>query len=343
MTNKLFLISIVLNLTFVFSFKPNQAEQKEKTDSTFLQSTIRFDNSSLKKIVLYPETILDNPQYFWDNDPAYKLYKLWHQFVSYPIDMEQWKKNLQSYVDIPNNERNQNSQLMISQNRLNKEKIDYFNKRAVPYLYTFLPKDCPPIDATIYFTTAIMPNGFQMGNDVVIYGENSDKENLFIHELFHRCQRACETISDKNESKNPELDQIYLLLWIEGTATYAGYKALSEFPSVDPLLQNDYKLLEDTTNIIRLRHKLNELYESIASNLIDKKELQNELIQTGIMDRAFYIVGFDMASEIDDKLGRDVLKETLLHGPGYFVQKYNSVVSDADKIIDLYSIGKIKY
>ena len=51
----------------------------------------------------------------------------------YPIDMEQWKKNLQSYADISNNERNQNSQLMISQNRLNKEKIDYFNERAVPY------------------------------------------------------------------------------------------------------------------------------------------------------------------------------------------------------------------
>ncbi|HSO88414.1 MAG TPA: DUF5700 domain-containing putative Zn-dependent protease [Draconibacterium sp.] len=343
MTNNLFLVLILLNLTFVFSLEARQAEQKEKTDSTFLQSTIRFDNSSLKKIVLYPETILDNPQSFWDNDPAYKLYKLWHQFVSYPVDMEQWKKNLQSYVDIPNNERHQNSQLIISQKSLNKEETDYFNERAIPYLYSFLPKDCPPIDATIYFTTAILPNGFQMGNDVVIYGENSDKENLFIHELFHRCQRACETISDKKESNNPELDQIYLLLWIEGTATYAGYKALYEFQAVDPLLQNDYKLLEDTMNIIQLRNKLNVLYESKASNLINKNELQTKLIQTGIIDRAFYIVGFDMASVIDDKLGRDVLKETLLHGPDYFIQKYNSVVSDADKIFDFYSIGKIQY
>jgi len=340
MINKLLVVSFVLTFSLAFPLRAQQVEQNEITNRTFLQSTIRFDNSSLKKIVLDPEGILDDPTNFWDNDSAYRLYKDWHQMVSYPIDMDSWKKNLQSFVVIPKEDRPQYSQLMLSEYMLNKDKTDDFNKRAIPYLYSFLPKDCPSIDATIYFTTAIMPNGFQMNNDIVIYGENSDKENLFIHELFHRCQRACETISVRKNPGNPELDQLYLLLWIEGTATYVGYKALAEFPSVDPLLQNDYRLIGDTLSIISLRQKLNSLFDSIAGNSIDKNELQGKLIQTGVVERTFYIVGFDMASTIDEKLGREALKETLLNGPKDFIQKYNSLVNDNLKIVDLYSMTR---
>jgi len=336
MKNKLLLI--LLSCTLVFSLTAQQVNQDGKTDRTFLQSKIRFDNSSLKKIVLEPEFILSNPKTFWENDSAYILYRLFSQFISFPIDMNQWKSSLQTFADTPEDDRYNNAQLVLSQKVLTDEEIANFNNRAIPCLYSFLPKNCPAINATIYFTTAIQLNGFQMDNDVVIYGENSDKENLFIHELFHRCQRACKTISDYDETKSPDLDQIYLFLWVEGTATYVGYNALYEFPSIDPLLMKDYNLLKDSISIIQLRQKLNDLYLSIANNSIDKSELQEKMIQIGVMERAFYIVGFSMALTIDEKLGREALKETLLHGPDYFIQKYNSLVDDDYKIVDLYSM-----
>lgn len=338
MIKKTFFMPILLNFMLIISLSAQTEEGIGKSDNTFLQSTIKFDNSSLKKIVLEPEFILNNPKTFWENDSAYKFYKQWHQQISYPIDMNQWKKELQPFVETPEDVRFNNKQLILSKSALNQEKIKEFNNRAIPYLYSFLPSNCPQIDATIYFTTAIQPNGFQMGNDVVIYGENADKENLFIHELFHSCQRACKPISDYEDTQTPDLDQIYLLLWIEGTATYVGYKALDKFPSVDPLLKKDYELLDDTISITNLRQKLNSFYSSIANNSLDKNELQGKMIQIGVMERAFYIVGFSMASTIDEKLGREALKETLLHGPDYFIKKYNSLVDSDYKIVDLYSM-----
>jgi len=332
------LISIVISYIISFSLKAQQYNQEEKEDSSFLQSTIRFENSSLEEIVLHPDSVLADPDAFWANDSAYQLYKLWHQFVSIPIDMDKWKERMRPLVNTPIKERNKNSQLMLSRNMLKKEKE--FNEKAIPFLYSFLPKNCPPINPTIYFTTAILTSGFQMENDVVIYGENADKENLFIHELFHRCQRACSTISGKNESKDTELDQIYFFLWIEGTATYVGYKALEEFPSVDPLTQNDYKLFEDSLNISRLREKLNEVLKkapSLVGTETGQEELRNNLMQVGGMDRAFYIVGCYMAATIDEKLGRDALKETLINGPQYYLQKYNSLVDEKLKVFDLYA------
>ena len=343
------IISFFLSSTRAFSQKEQgtssttleaqPGNQGKGGHGSFLESTIRFDNSSLKKIVLYPESIVAAPEAFWESDSAYHLYKLWHQFASLPIDMDRWKKDLQPFINTPDSERCKNSQLVISQKMMNKEKIDDFNKRAIPYLYSFLPKDCPPIHATIYFTTAIMLNGFTM-NDLVIYGENSDKENLFIHELFHRCQRACGTIAEKNDSKDAELDRIYSILWTEGTATYVGFNALKEFPNVDPLLQRDYKFLKDTTKINQLRQSLNELFKDIpilAKNTKDQNEIQKRVIQIGFVDRAFYIVGCNMAATLDKKLGRDAFREILLHGPKYFIQKYNSLVDSEHMIFDLYN------
>ncbi|MBK7103805.1 MAG: hypothetical protein IPH62_00775 [Ignavibacteriae bacterium] len=315
-----------------------QLENKDAANEiSFLQSRIKFDNSSLKKIVLDPETVLNNSESFWENDSAYKLYKLWHQQASFPINMDQWKNSLKSFLEVPLNERQNNAQLMLSSQVLENE--NHFEERAIPFLYSFLPENCPSINATIYFTTAIIPNGFQIRNDLVIYGENADKENLIIHELFHRCQRACKILS-KSDSLNNELDQIYLLLWAEGTATYIGYKALEKFPNVDPLLQKDYQLLENEKSVKNLFAKLNNFYRDIPNLLKTPMEMQKNLIQIGVMERAFYMVGCKMASQIDNKLGRNAFKELFLHGPKHFIQTYNSLVGEEEKIFDLYSVNK---
>jgi hypothetical protein len=312
--------------------------QEEKSKCPCLQSRIRFDDSSIEKLVLHPEDVLANPDLFWASDSAYQLVKLWHQEVSLPIPMEQWKGWVQKLKNRSAEEREKNTQLIAVKSMIKKEKE--FNDKAIPYICSFLPKDCPTISTTIYFTTAIMASGFQMGNDIVIYGENADKDNLLIHELFHKGQRACQSMSDENVSKDSTLNQFYINLLIEGTATYVGYKALKEFPNVDPLIQNDYRFLQDANTLNRLREKLNEILKKVPSLVgteAGQKELRDSLWQVGSTDRAFYVVGWYMAKTIDEKLGRDALVETILKGPRSFLRTYNSLVDERLWVLDLYT------
>jgi hypothetical protein len=291
--------------------KSQQIFQKEKLQCNCLQSKIRFDNSSLEKIVIHPEEILNNPDSFWMSDSAYQLVKLWHQRVSLPIPMDQWKTWIQSFKDISVEERKNNSQLVASRNMLKKEKE--FNEKAVLYLCSFLPKDCP-INTTIYFTTAIMASGFQMGNSIVIYGAKG--------------------------SKTFTLNQIYSDLQNEGMATYVGYRALFEFPNYDPdPKRNDYGFLQDTLIFERLHDLLNTVLKKVPSLLeteSGQKEVQDTLWQIGSMDRAYYVIGCYMAKVIDEKLGRQALVETISTGPQSFLHKYNSLVDDKLKVFDIF-------
>ena len=317
--------------------KSQQINQKEKLQCDCLQSKIRFDNSSLEKIVIHPEEILNNPDSFWISDSAYQLVKLWHQRVSLPIPMDQWKTWIQSFKDISVEEREKNSQLIASRNMLKKEKE--FNEKAVLYLCSFLPKDCP-INTTIYFTTAIMASGFQMENSIVIYGANSDKDNLFIHELFHQGFDRYKPINLEKGSKNFTLNQIYNDLQNEGMATYVGYRALYEFPNYDPdPKRDDYGFLQDTLIFERLHDLLNTVLKKVPSLLETEKgqkELQDTLWQIGSMDRAYYVIGCYMAKVIDEKLGRQALVETISTGPQSFLHKYNSLVDDKLKVFDIF-------
>jgi hypothetical protein len=251
--------------------------------------------------------------------------------------MDKWKGWVEKYKNRPVEEREKNAQLIAVKSVIKKE--EEFNEKAIPHICSFLPKDCPSISTTIYFTTAIMANGFQMGNNVVIYGENADKDNLLIHELFHKGQRACESMIYENGSKDTTLNQIYINLQIEGTATYVGYKALKEFPSVDPLLRKDYEFLGDTGIIGRLREKLNEVLKkapSLVGTEAGQKEIRDSLWQVGSTGRAFYVVGCIMARTIDEKLGRDALIETITKGPQAFLQTFNSLVNEKLWVFDLY-------
>jgi hypothetical protein len=153
-----------LNFLIPFSSESQQTHQSdnEKIKSTCLQSVIRFDDSSLEMLVLHPEAVLAHPDAFWTSDSAYRRVKQWHQNISLPVPMEQWNKWMLALKDIPVDDRAKNPQLVAAQTTIRNEKE--FNERAIPYICSFLPKDCPKLTMTIYFTTAIMASGFQMGN-----------------------------------------------------------------------------------------------------------------------------------------------------------------------------------
>lgn len=315
------------------SSKSQQLNQEEKSKRPCLQSKIRFDDSSIEKIVLHPEEVLANPDSFWESDSAYQLVKLWHQRVSLPIPMEQWKGWVQSFKNQSVKERAKNIQLVAAKSMIRKG--HEFNEKAIPYICSFLPKDCPDISTTIYFTTAIMASGFQSGNSIVLYGANADKDNLIIHELFHQGFNKCKPQKYECSPQDSVIYQIYNDLQNEGMATYVGYKGLKDFPHCrTDMLKDDYKLFEDAKERIALLNKMDEVFK-IALTL-GKKELQDTLWQIGSTERAYYVVGCYMAKTIDEKLGRDALVETISKGPQSFLRTYNSLVDEKLSVYDFY-------
>lgn len=150
------IIALILFSTlqiYLFSLMPlksQQLVQEEKSKCPCLKAKIKFDDSSIEKIILNPEEVLANPDSFWESDSAYLLVKLWHQNISFPIPMEQWKAWLQAFKNQSIGERAKNTQLIAAKSMAKKE--EEFNAKAIPYLCSFLPKDCPDISTTIYFT-----------------------------------------------------------------------------------------------------------------------------------------------------------------------------------------------
>lgn len=328
------LISIILYLIGLNSLKSQQLNQKNSQICSCLQSKIRFDNSSIEKLIIHPEKILANPASFWANDSAYQLVRQWHQNISFPIPMDQWNKWVQELKAVPINERTKNSQLMAAQVTIKNE--NEFNERAIPYICSFLPKDCPNITTTFYFTTAIMASGFQIGNSIVIYGANADKDNLFIHELFHRGFNQYDHMKFCLNHKDSLIFQIYNDLQNEGMATYVGYKALNEFPHCrTDMLKDDYKMFENIEEVKSLLNSFNELLKN--ASVLSEKELKDSIWHLGSTDRADYVVGCYMSQVIDEKLGRQVLIESISQGPQFFLQKYNSLVDEKLQIFDLFS------
>ena len=115
------IIYIFFSYFFTLSLKSQQINRTEQYQCLCLQSRIRFNDASIEKIVMHPEEILAEPDSFWMQDSAYQLVKLWHQRVSLPVPMEQWKTWIQSYKNIPPEDRDKDSQLTAARKMMKKE------------------------------------------------------------------------------------------------------------------------------------------------------------------------------------------------------------------------------
>ncbi|MFC0877854.1 DUF5700 domain-containing putative Zn-dependent protease [Saccharicrinis sp. FJH2] len=328
------IISIFLSCLDYLPLKSQQVNDDKKSTCSCLQSKIHFDISSIEKIVIHPDEIISNPDSFWAKDSAYRMVKQWHKNISFPVPMDQWNKWMLDLKAVPVNERVMNPQLIAAQTTMGKEKE--FNEKAIPYICSFLPEDCPKITTTFYFTTAIMASGFQMDNNIVIYGANADKDNLFIHELFHRGFNQYDHLRFCSNHKDSLISKIYVDIQNEGMATYVGYKALKDFPHCrTDMLKDDYKMFENIEDVKLLLNTMNDVLKKVFT--LPEKEINDSLWQVGSTDRAYYVVGCFMAKTIDDNLGRQVLIETISLAPQSFLERYNSLVDENFKVFDIYT------
>jgi hypothetical protein len=120
-------------------------------------------------------------------------------------------------------------------------------------------------------------------------------------------------------------------------ATYIGYMALKEFPNCrTDMLKDDYKLFENLDDLNALLDRINELFMKVHE--LGEKELKDSLWQLGSMERAYYVIGCYMAKVIDEKSGRLSLIETITDGSQSFLNKYNSLVDDKLKVVDMFDV-----
>ncbi|UCC81000.1 MAG: hypothetical protein JSW64_06485 [Candidatus Zixiibacteriota bacterium] len=323
----------IIIMMFVVLYLSGSTRAQDESDRSCpcLESSIRFDISSIEKIYLHPEEILADPENFWQSDEAYRLTQLWHEQVYLQPDKNKWIKEIEKISNISQAERENHPEYISAMKLAEIEKR--FVDKAVPHLCEFLP-DETDLSTTLYFTTKIMAAGFQRDGKIVINIINQDLLNLFVHEIYHI---GFSNIYKKYVTEEMERDPvklIHLMIQIEGMATYAAYKGLEEFPETGDkersLIALDYELLSDQDEIKRLHSELIQLYRDVAD--LDSNAVRSRSWELGNNKRAYYVVGAFMAGTIDEKSGREVLVESIKQGPGAFFDAYNTVADDKIKI-----------
>jgi len=303
----------------------------DTADCQCLRSKVRFDVSSVEKIILQPEKILEDPEKFWQEDAAYRHVRMWHDQIEQPPDLQKWRDRIQKLAEVPPSERETHPQLATARNLAGMEGV--FLDKAVPYLCGFLPPEAD-LSTTIYFTTEMLSAGFAGGGNIVIHILNGDVHNLFVHELLHRGHASIQSASDPPLRERPMMERMRFTLLSEGMATYIGYAGRDQFPQVgkvgSALVAGDYAVLDQPEEIVRLRTGLNELFQAAPS--MDPDSLRVKSFEFGVNQRAYYVVGASMAQLIDEDLGRAALVETLVNGPSSFIATYNRLVDDSLKI-----------
>lgn len=284
---------------------------------------------------LKPEDVLANSERFWDDDGAYKLAKAWHERNKVPIAMDDWREDLRRLAGTPVTQRSGHAVFALARSLAGSH--DDFVKQALPLICSYLPDDEVNLDATVYFTAYTRARSFMMNDNIVInimdpywHGDRQHLLNAITHEIFH--------LGYGRNLKSQELarrtdDRFYPLhrqLQNEGMATYVGFRAVAMYPAA---AEKDYPLLANPADVIDLRHKLNALFGQAAT--LSAEDLQKRSWDIGVMQRAYYIVGADMARTIEAKAGRKVLIETISKGPRSFVAAYNACVPAAERIFEL--------
>ena len=290
---------------------------------------IEFDFSSLEKLCLQPESVLADVDGFWRDDRAYWLTACWHKEVGYPVPPQGWVDVIKGFMGRSAGERPALPALQQVQ-ELKKHK-DQFLDYALPLLTSFLPQGAGHLSTTVFFTTAIVPHGFQKNFNIVLNipasrPANRENEifNTIVHELFHVGYYRSEFLMREIPLNNAEEYDLVYSLQNEGLATYAGYLAAKKYPAD---VFRDYSRVEAMAEVRKAIGQVNSLLAGAAGQ--PAEAFRKNLFQVGVQQRALYVAGAFLAKTIDDKLGRRALASSMATGPRSFISVYNALVDDS--------------
>ena len=319
----LILVGLVSILTACHADEPEIV-----ADSPCTRSVVQFDVSSVEKLILEPENVLEDIEGFWQTDPAYRLVNKWHMANEQPRDLDDWQERIERLRDLSPAERERHPQLDAARELARTEQS--FVADAVPYLCSFLPPEAD-LSTTLFFAAEILPAGIQVDDGIVIHILNHELLNMFVHEVFHRGHTSIDPLPEKEQGRTDQRLRMYDSIRREGIATYVGYKGRKRFPQIGKvdrsLVAGDYRLLKKKSEVRRLHAELAELLHQASQ--MKPENLRKQAWELGVKQRAYYVVGAFMARTIDENLGRETLIETLSAGPSAFVTTYNGTADES--------------
>lgn len=141
--------------------------------SSCLESKVRFDDSSIKRIFSDPGSILRDIQSFWEKEEPYKITKGWHEYNKIPINYEGFKASLREIEGLDSEKRRQHPVSLFRDMVM--EQASGFNWKAIPHICSYLPDETPPIEVTVYFVAYIEPGAFARQGKIIM---NSNLNSL---------------------------------------------------------------------------------------------------------------------------------------------------------------------
>ncbi|UCE61363.1 MAG: hypothetical protein JSU63_06370 [Phycisphaerales bacterium] len=305
----------------------DSAIRQASNASACRQSEIRFDITSLETVILRPETILKDVDAFWREDGAYKLMSVWHETNDQPRNVEDWTRRINTYAQVPVEERSSNPLLALGREFKRGEAA--FNDKAIAHICSFLPAGIKPLETTVYFAAEQQTSGIAVRRNIVLNIRTQEALNMIVHEAYHVGFNSARGNPGPVDREVDPVGWIAIGLQNEGMATYVAFRASDMFPAPG---MEDYPLLVDPAARVRLCRRLNSLLAKAKSYSPDR--LQSTAWRIGVLERAYYIVGAFMAQTIDEKLGRQALVQTISEGPRAFIHKYNALAPQDMKIVE---------
>ena len=294
---------------------------------------VRFDISSIQAIFNDPAGVRDNADEFWKTDPAYRLADIWHRDTHVPKDPESWNRRLTDLAAIEKDERYSDPGYKLALAFF--EKNELFQKTAVAHVKTFIPNlDRISIDTTIYVTAYTRSYAFMMDGNSVLESTSSHWKNDLnftlntqTHELFHVAYEHNIEFRKEVGLTNATKYGFLNVLQDEGIASYVGYTIRDVFPCEN----RDHVMMDDPAAVRGKIAIVNDIFRQ-ADNL-STDEIEKLSWEDGVMGRAYYVTGGHMARTIDQALGRAALKETISNGPLDFVDVYNTLAPEPERVI----------
>jgi len=331
--------SAMFFIAFACAFWPSIGSASESTsvcqEGVPLALKIEISFESLKRLLLEGEKILEKPEEFVATDGAYKKAAAFYARNESTIVTEAWKNTVRNISRKIREDKDGSPHLKLLY-KLETELAD-FSMKAKPILARYLPKiDYCRIDSKAYFTAFTAFDSINSWDSIVINALNPkyllDADfilNTLVHELYHSGYGSCSAFREE-----PMLEQklYYILecLQNEGLATYAAYQASQIYPAPQ---NRDYSKAASDEQISRLRNEINAFLSKI--NEMPSDHAQRDVFKLGVSQRAFYVVGFDMARTIERRMGCEKLAETVAKGPIFFYELYNSLAEGSDRILTI--------
>jgi len=339
---KLIMTGCVLFTTAVGSMLIMGCDREAGAGTGCTEANVSFDISSLEEIRLTPDSVLADVERFWQTEAPYIAAKRWEP-PGYPIHYGEFERIVGELAALDEETRSQNECFALA-NGIH-DAAPHFRARGLSGACSYLPEETV-LEANVLLACFIhlgdpnprfTPSAFVVEDAIVVNASSkfwnshvNDVLHMLIHEVYHVGYHAHHPSLPLQDAETGE-EMVEHILWQlqnEGMATYVAYRARDAFPESGD--EEDYRLLEDPVQVELRLGDVRDLLQQAAT--VPPAELRDAVIERGITNRAFYIVGAHMARTIEDALGRDELVAAVRDGPAAFAELYNSVVEEGEEI-----------